>query len=325
MSKLDEIKKPIITEMQIFEKHFKDTLKSDIPLLDIITHYIYRRKGKQMRPLFVFLSAALCGTITETTYTAATLIELLHTATLIHDDVVDDSYERRGVFSINAMWRTKIAVLLGDYLLSRGLLLSLDHKEYQLLHTVSNAVKEMSEGELLQIKSARKLIIDKENYFNIIHKKTASLISACTLCGAQSAKANSEVQHQMKEFGINVGIAFQIKDDLFDFQESKAGIGKPTGNDLKDKKFTLPLILALENCKQNEIKQVKKVLNSNNTDKHTQNFIKEFVVNNKGIELATIEMQNYVSKALNNLSQLPNNEYKEKLIELVNYTTERKS
>ena len=217
--------------MQQFEKHFRDSMKSNIPLLNVITNYLLRRKGKQMRPMFVFLTAGLCGEITPSSYNAASLIELLHSASLIHDDVVDESYERRGFFSINALWKSKVSVLLGDYLLAKGLLLSVKEKEYELLSLVSDAVREMSEGELMQMQKSRKLNITKDEYFEIIRKKTATLIAACTACGAWSACQDKELTEKFRIFGEKVGMAFQIKDDLFDYQQ-KGFIGKPTGNDI---------------------------------------------------------------------------------------------
>jgi octaprenyl-diphosphate synthase len=241
MQTLEEIKRPIEANLAEFEKKFRGSMKSPVPLLETVTSYLYRRKGKQMRPMFVFLSAKVCGEISESTYRAASMIELLHTATLVHDDVVDDSNERRGFFSINALWKNKIAVLVGDFLLSRGLLMSVEGNEINLLRIVSNAVQEMSEGELLQIEKARRLDISEEIYFEVIRKKTASLISACCACGAASVTPDEEMIAKMKEIGENVGIAFQIKDDLFDF-DSGNRTGKPNGIDIKEQKMTLPLI-----------------------------------------------------------------------------------
>ncbi|MEO0404369.1 MAG: polyprenyl synthetase family protein, partial [Bacteroidota bacterium] len=241
MQTVAQIKAPISEEMKHFEAHFKESMKSKTPLLDKITHYIIKRKGKQMRPMFVFLSAKLCGGITDASYTAASLIELLHTATLVHDDVVDDAHLRRGFFSINALWKNKIAVLVGDFLLSKGLLMSVEKKQFRLLELVSEAVQEMSEGELLQMEKARKLNITEDIYFEIIRRKTASLIAACCASGAASAGVSEEVIEKMKQFGTYVGIAFQIKDDLFDYGGGE-NIGKPTGIDIKERKMTLPLI-----------------------------------------------------------------------------------
>jgi octaprenyl-diphosphate synthase len=250
MSTVANIKAPIAEEMERFEDHFKRSMKSKTPLLDKITHYIIKRKGKQVRPMFVFLSAKLCGGVTDQTYTAASLIELLHTATLVHDDVVDDAYTRRGFFSLNALWKNKIAVLVGDYLLSRGLLMSVVDNAFELLRFVSNAVREMSEGELLQIEKARRMNIDEATYFEIIRRKTASLIAACCESGAVSAGCDADTRERMRMFGEKVGIAFQIKDDLFDYG-SADDIGKPTGIDIKERKMTLPLIHALNNAANN--------------------------------------------------------------------------
>ena len=247
MGSLTEIKQPIQQYLSVFEKKFRDSMLSSVPLLNIITRYIVKRKGKQMRPMFVFLSAKLVGDVNDSTFTAASLIELLHTATLVHDDVVDDSNKRRGFFSINALWKNKIAVLVGDYLLSRGLLLSLENEEFDLLKIVSNATKEMSEGELLQIEKARKLDIEEDIYFEIIRKKTASLIASCCAAGASSVKAKEDDIERIRLFGELTGIAFQIKDDLFDYEKTNA-TGKPAGIDIKEQKMTLPLIYTLNNC-----------------------------------------------------------------------------
>ena len=249
------IKDEVKEEMTRFEKHFRKSMKTSIPLLDKIMQYIIKRKGKQMRPMFVFLTAKACGGIEESTYNAAALIELLHTATLVHDDVVDDANERRGFFSINALWKNKIAVLIGDYLLSRGLLMSVENEEFTLLKIVSTAVKEMSEGELLQIEKARKLDITEEVYFDIISKKTASLIASCCAAGAASTGKSDEEVEQMRLFGEKVGLAFQIKDDLFDYGLG-VKIGKPTGIDIKERKMTLPLIYALNNADKKDKRRV---------------------------------------------------------------------
>jgi octaprenyl-diphosphate synthase len=245
MVSLDQIKIPIAREISDFEKRFNSSMHSPVPLLDKVTHYILKRKGKQVRPLFVFFSANICGGIQEATYRGAALVELLHTATLVHDDVVDDAWQRRGFLSINALWRNKVAVLVGDFLMARGLLLSLEHDDFNLLKIVSEAVREMSEGELLQIEKARRLDIDEKIYFDIIRKKTASLIAACCACGASSAGADAETVEKMRLMGEYIGIAFQIKDDLLDFGYDD--IGKPKGIDIKEKKITLPLIFALNN------------------------------------------------------------------------------
>lgn len=320
---LDQIKAPIKNEMQDFEKHFRNSMKSSVPLLDKITHYIVKRKGKQMRPMFVFLSAKLFGNSNDSTYTAASLIELLHTATLVHDDVVDEAYKRRGFFSINALWKNKIAVLVGDYLLSRGLLLSVEKSEFELLRIVSTSVKLMSEGELLQIEKARKLDITEEVYFDIITKKTATLIASCCATGAQSAKQSEEVVEKMRQFGEAVGICFQIKDDLFDYGSGE-DIGKPSGIDIKEKKMTLPLIYALSKASKSDKRRIiKTVKNNNNDDKKVREVI-NFVLQSGGINYATERMNEYQKKALDLLTEFPENDARNSLRDLVLYTTSRK-
>ena len=322
MSKLDIIKVPIKEDIKKFERYFKDLMKSKVPLLNIITNYIIRRKGKQIRPIFVFLSAKLFGGINSSTYIAASLIELLHTATLIHDDVVDNASKRRGIFSINAIWKNKIAVLIGDYLLSKGMLLALNNNEYDLLKIVSESVKEMSEGELLQIEKARKLDITEEVYFEIIKKKTATLIASCSACGAKSAGADDEMLANMKLFGEYTGIAFQIKDDLFDYQK-KGIIGKTAGNDIKEKKLTLPLIYVLNNSNKSEKRRIINMIKKHNNNTKKVNEIINLVIKNNGIDYATIKMNEYKDKALELLSKFPENPAKVSLTELVNYTTTR--
>lgn len=324
MNSIKKIQVPISEEMSQFESIFKESMKSNVPLLNIITSYILRRKGKQMRPMFVFLSAKLNGEINNSTYTAASLIELLHTATLIHDDVVDESFERRGFFSINALWRSKIAVLMGDYLLARGLLLSVDKKAYDLLEIVSEAVREMSEGELLQIQRSRTMNITREQYFEIIRKKTATLISACTACGAKSVGRDSETVERMKLFGEYVGISFQIKDDLFDYQ-AKSLTGKPTGNDIKNKKLTLPLIYALENSSYTERKHILRSINKHNKNSNKIKSIIEFVERKGGLEFAKKTMFEYKNKAMELLIPYKDSDVKSSLIDLVNYTIEREN
>jgi len=319
MSSIDKIKSPIKDEMSKFEDLFKESIKSKIPLLNIITNYILRRKGKQMRPMFVFLSAKLNGTITDATFTAASIIELLHTATLIHDDVVDESYERRGFFSLNALWRSKIAVLMGDYLLSKGLLLAVHNKTFDLLEIVSDAVREMSEGELLQIQHSRTMNISREQYFEIIRKKSATLISACSACGAKSVGSNSEVVNRMKLFGEYVGMSFQIKDDLFDYQ-SKGIIRKLTRNDIKEKKLTLPLIFALENSTKTEKQDILQIINKHNKDSEKIKTVINFVRSKGGLEFASSMMLEYSNKAIDLLTTYPDSESKKSLIEFVNYT-----
>ena len=323
MSDLKQISEPIREELKEFEKHFRDSLKSKVPLVDIITNYILRRKGKQMRPAFVLLTARMFGEIGIPSYTAASLIELLHTASLIHDDVVDESFERRGFFSINALWKSKVAVLLGDYLLSKGLLLSVERKEYQLLEIVSEAVREMSEGELLQIQKVRKLDITMDDYFNIIRKKTAALIAACTACGAKSAGANDEEVKLMKEFGELTGIAFQIKDDLLDYGKSGL-IGKPTANDIKEKKMTLPLIFALSECPSSEKRKVLSLIRHHNRNSEKVGVVIEFVKKYGGLTYAEMKMGEYKKLAISKLDTFPDTDSKKSLIDLVEFTTQRK-
>ncbi len=324
MSDLDLIREPIKAELKEFEEHFKDALKSKIPLLNIITNYILRRKGKQIRPAFVLLTAKMFGEIGYSSYTAASLIELLHTASLIHDDVVDESYERRGFFSLNALWKSKIAVLVGDYLLSKGLLLSIERKEYALLELVSEGVREMTEGELFQIQKVRKLDITMDEYFTIIRKKTAALIAACTACGAKSAGANAEHVQIMKEFGELAGIAFQLKDDLFDYE--KSGLtGKPSANDIKEKKMTLPLIYALNRSSRTEKRRIISLIrhHNRNTEKVTE--VIEFVKKFGGLNFAENKMEEYKKMAISKIEFFPDNIYKKSLIDLVEYTTKRKT
>lgn len=322
MSKLKEIQAPISEEMISFEKKFQESMKSKVNLLDKITGYIVKRKGKQMRPMFVFLVAKICGDMDEATYRGASLIELLHTATLVHDDVVDDSNYRRGFFSLNALWKNKIAVLVGDYLLSRGLLLAVEHKEFNVLEIVSNAVREMSEGELLQIEKARKLDITEEVYFDIIRQKTASLIASCCATGAATVSDDIELIEKMRLFGEKVGIAFQIKDDLFDYGNSE--IGKPVGIDIKEKKMTLPLIYALQKAdwltKRRIILYIK-------TKSHKQEYVQkviDFVKESGGLIYATQAMNNYYKEALVMLESFPSSSAKDSLIELLAYTINRK-
>lgn len=323
MSVIDKIKAPVAKEMDEFEGKFRDSMRSSVPLLDKITHYIVKRKGKQIRPLFVFLSAKLHGQTSETTHRAAALIELLHTATLVHDDVVDDSNIRRGFFSVNALWKNKIAVLIGDYLLSRGLLLAVDNSDFHLLRIVSNAVREMSEGELLQIEKARKLDIQEPVYFDIIRQKTAVLIASCCACGVASVSENKDEIEKMRQFGEYTGIAFQIKDDLFDY-ETNNNIGKPTGIDIKEKKMTLPLIYALDKASYLEKRKIINIVKNNNNDADKVAYVIDFVLKSGGIEYATSRMNEYKEKALTLLATFPESESKNSLEELVKYTTERK-
>ncbi|MFZ5552960.1 MAG: polyprenyl synthetase family protein [Bacteroidota bacterium] len=319
---LAEIKKPIEKEMEEFEIRFREAMRSKTPLLDKITHYIIKRKGKQMRPMFVFLSSKASGQITNATYTGASLIELLHTATLVHDDVVDDSNERRGFFSLNALWKNKIAVLVGDYLLSKGLLLSVDNKEFRLLHIVSDAVREMSEGELLQIEKARKLNITEEIYFEIIRQKTASLVAACCACGAAAAGANDTDVEKMRKFGELVGMAFQVKDDIFDYGTGEK-IGKPTGIDIKERKMTLPLIFALNKSDRSlKRKMVNIVKNENENPKKVKEVV-DFVIQSGGVQYAHKIMLDYKQKALEILHTFPETDARISLEKLVEFTVNR--
>ena len=320
--KIKDIKQPVSKEMELFESKFKNSLKTSVPLLDKIMHYIIKRKGKQMRPLFVFLTAKLFNNVNESTYTAASLIELLHTATLVHDDIIDEANFRRGVFSINALWKNKISVLVGDFLLSRGLLLAVENEQFQLLKIMSTAVKEMSEGELLQIEKTRRLDITEEVYFEIIKKKTAALISACCEAGAASTNADENTVLKMRAFGESTGIAFQIKDDLFDYTQNPL-IGKPTGIDIREKKMTLPLIYTLNNCdKKTKAFIINTIKNdSKNSIKVEQiiNIVKE----KKGLEYAKNKMEIFVNQALEILKEFKNNESKSSLIDLVEYVVKR--
>jgi octaprenyl-diphosphate synthase len=314
-------KEVIGKELDEFEKHFKDAVKSRVALLDRIMQYIVKRKGKQMRPMFVLLSAKLHGEITPSSYRAASLVELLHTATLVHDDVVDDALERRGMFSINALWKNKIAVLVGDYLLSKGLLLSLENKDFEILTILSNAVKKMSEGELLQMEKARNLNFDESVYYEIINGKTASLLSSSCGAGAASVTKDESIIQKMREFGEMVGMAFQIKDDLFDYGD--AVIGKPTGNDIKEKKLTLPLIHILQKVEPGLKKEIINIVKNNNNDKKKVKFVIDNVVANGGIEYATQKMIEYRDKAIAILYSFPESPSRAALEELVRYTTDR--
>ena len=323
MSEIKDIKKPIVDEMNLFENKFKKSLKTTVPLLDKIMHYIIKRKGKQMRPMFVFLCAKLFGETKESAYTAASLIELLHTATLVHDDVIDESNFRRGVFSINALWKNKISVLVGDFLLSRGLLLAVEKNEFKLLKIVSHAVKDMSEGELLQIEKTRKLNITEEVYFEIIRKKTAALISACCAAGASSSKTNSENISQMKIFGEKVGIAFQIKDDLFDYTQSPL-IGKPTGLDIREKKMTLPLIYTLNQVNKKEKSFIINTIKNDSKNSKKVEQIINLVKENKGLEFAENKMNEYYNESIKILEKFDDNEAKDSLKKLVEFVVKRK-
>jgi octaprenyl-diphosphate synthase len=319
--RLEDIKAPIAREMDEFEFKFRDSMKTRILLLDRIMNYIVKRKGKQMRPMFVFLSAGTCGTINESTYRGAALIELLHTATLVHDDVVDDANYRRGFFSINALWKNKVAVLVGDFLLSRGLILSVENKDFNLLSIVTGAVREMSEGELLQIEKSRQLDITEEIYFQIIRQKTASLIASCCAVGASSSGASDAVVESMRAFGEKIGMAFQIKDDLFDYGEDE--IGKPLGIDIKEKKMTLPLIYALSKASWLEKRRIISIVKNESEKPKKVKEVIEFVKKSGGIEYANHTMTKYHQEALQLLNTLPDSSYKTSLHQLVQFTIDR--
>tara|TARA_R110000822_G_scaffold3256_17_gene14555 strand:+ start:2036 stop:3013 length:978 start_codon:yes stop_codon:yes gene_type:complete len=321
---VSQIKEPINQEMELFEKKFYESMSSKVALLNRITYYIVNRKGKQMRPMFVFLTAKLLnnGEVNERTYRGASVIELIHTATLVHDDVVDDSNKRRGFFSVNALWKNKIAVLVGDYLLSKGLLLSIDNGDFDLLRIISVAVREMSEGELLQIEKARRLDITEEVYYDIIRQKTATLIAACCSLGACSVRPDSPDVESFRKFGELIGMAFQIKDDLFDYGEER--IGKPTGIDIKEQKMTLPLIYVLNKCSKAEKKWLINSIKNHNKDKKRVKEVIAFVKANGGLEYAVKKMLAYKEEALALLNTYPDSEYKSSLELMVNYVVDRK-
>ncbi len=324
MKIVEQIKQPIAYEMELFEQKFQLSMSSKVALLNRITHYIVNRKGKQMRPMFVFLVAKMVseGEVSERTYRGASVIELIHTATLVHDDVVDDSNRRRGFFSVNALWKNKIAVLIGDYLLSKGLLLSIDNNDFDLLKIISIAVREMSEGELLQIEKARKLDITEDVYYEIIRQKTATLIAACCSLGAASVKPKSQHVDTMRKFGELIGMAFQIKDDLFDYGETQ--IGKPTGIDIKEQKMTLPLIYTLNNANKKDKRWlINSIKNHNKNTKRVKEVI-TFVKDNGGLEYAISKMKTFQEEALELLKAYPNSEYKNSLELMVNYVIDRK-
>ena len=319
---MELVNKVIGAELSLFEKKFSESVKSTNPLLDRIMHFIIKRKGKQMRPMFVFLSARIAGEINEATYRAASLIELLHTATLVHDDVVDNAMKRRNFFSINALWKNKIAVLVGDYLLSKGLLLSIDNGDYKILQLTSRAVKEMSEGELMQMEKARKLDINEQVYFDIIRAKTASLLSSACAAGAYSASDDEVVAERFRQFGEKVGIAFQIKDDLFDYGEDN--IGKPTGIDIKEKKMTLPLIYTLQHADMPTKRRIIYIVKNNSTDRSKVNEVIKFVQESGGIAYAQEKMTQYKEEARQILHTFPDTPARRAMEELVNYVIDRK-
>lgn len=324
MKIVSQIKTPIEYEMELFEKKFLLSMSSKVSLFNRITHFVVNRKGKQMRPMFVFLIAKLTnnGEVNDRTYRGASVIELIHTATLVHDDVVDDSNYRRGFFSVNALWKNKIAVLVGDYLLSKGLLLSIDNDDFDLLKIISIAVREMSEGELLQIEKARKLDITEEVYYNIIRQKTATLIAACCAMGAQSVHASKDEVETMRKFGELIGMAFQIKDDLFDYGDRK--IGKPTGIDIKEKKMTLPLIYTINNCNKKEKRWIINSIKNHNKDKARVKELIALVKSKGGLDYSISKMKEYQQKALAILNNYPDSPYKRSLELMVNYVIDRK-
>lgn len=319
---LRTIKAPIEKELASFQSYFRDSMRSKVPLIDRITYYIVQRRGKQMRPMFVFLTAKVCGELNDATNVAASMIELLHTATLVHDDVVDDSYERRGFFSINALWQKKVAVIVGDYLFSKGLLIALKNKQYQLLEIMSEAVEAMSEGELLQLEKARRLDIKESVYYEIIRGKTASLIASACACGAASTTKDEAVIKKMHLFGEKIGMAFQIRDDLFDY--GTADIGKPLGIDIKEKKMTLPLIYALQNASRSDRRRIINIVKRHNTDKKKVQEVIDYVIRSGGIEYTQQAMYRYRDEAFEILHQFPASPARTSIENLVNYVTERK-
>jgi len=322
MTDLSHISEPIKEHLDFFQSYFKKSVKSDVPLLNIITNYILKSKGKQMRPIFVFFSAAMTGSINDKTYRAATMIELLHTATLVHDDVVDDSDKRRGLFSVNALWKNKAAVLVGDYLLSKGLLQSLDNNDHDMLQIASDAIRKMSEGELLQLEKSRTLNIDEKTYFNIIRFKTASLFAACCGCGAASANANKDMVEQCTLLGETIGMAFQLKDDIFDYQKIN-DTGKPNGIDIKEKKITLPLIYLLKNSSYTDKRKYINIIKNLNNSTEKVKYLIAKVHDTGGILYAEEKMNDYSRQALEILKKFPDNTARKSFENLIKYTIER--
>ncbi|HEX8315437.1 MAG TPA: polyprenyl synthetase family protein [Flavisolibacter sp.] len=312
----------IEAELELFEKKFKDAAKSNVSMLDRVMRYVVKRKGKQIRPMFVFLSAKLCGEVNDSTYRAASLVELLHTASLVHDDVVDDSLERRGFFSVYALWKNKASVLIGDYLLAKGLLLSLDNNDFEILKLLSDAVRRMSEGELLQMEKSRSLNLDEAIYLEIIQNKTASLLSSACGAGAWSVSADQNLTQKLKDFGEKVGMAFQIKDDLFDY--TSQNIGKPTGNDIKEKKLTLPLIYTLNNTDKQTRKEIIYIIKNENTRKSKIAYITDVVTRSGGIDYTIAKMNLYKQEALTILHSFPSSPIRDGFEDLVNFVTDRK-
>lgn len=319
--RLEDIKAPIAREMQEFEPRFRASMKTRVLLLDKIMSYIVKRKGKQMRPMFVFLSAGTCGGINDSTFRGASLIELLHTATLVHDDVVDEANYRRGFFSVNALWKNKVAVLVGDFLLSRGLVLSVENQDFNLLKIVTHAVKEMSEGELLQIEKSRRLDIDEAVYYDIIRQKTASLIASCCAVGASSSGASEEVVERMRRFGERIGMAFQMKDDLFDYGDME--IGKPLGIDIKEKKMTLPLIYALSQSGWLERRRIISIVKNESEKPRKVKEVIAYVKQSGGIQYAVEKMNRFHQEALEILESFPKSAYRDSLRDLVQFTIDR--
>ena len=321
---LKEISNPVKSELDRFDDIFKEALRSNVGLVDLVARYIIRQKGKKIRPLLVLLSAKISGGVTERTYRGAALVELLHTATLIHDDVVDDANKRRGMLSINALFKNKVAVLMGDYLLSRGLMISVDGKDYDFLGVTTNAVKRMSEGELLQIQKTRKLDIDEETYFKVISDKTASLLETCCSIGTMSTTDNKDYIEAMRNFGHSLGMSFQIRDDILDYEGKSNLIGKPVGGDIKEKKITLPLIYSLNSVSKNEASRIRKILKNGN-DKTKVKDIMQFVHENNGIDYALKVAQKYSDEAKDSLNIFPDSQIKQSLQALVDFVTERKN
>ena len=321
---LKEISNPVKAELDRFDDIFKEALRSNVGLVDLVARYIIRQKGKKIRPLLVLLSAKISGGVTERTYRGAALVELLHTATLIHDDVVDDANKRRGMWSINALFKNKVAVLMGDYLLSRGLMISVDGKDYDFLGVTTNAVKRMSEGELLQIQKTRKLDIDEETYFKVISDKTASLLETCCSIGAMSTTDNKDYIVAMRNFGHSLGMSFQIRDDILDYEGKSNLIGKPVGGDIKEKKITLPLIYSLNNVSSSEAARIKKILKNGN-DKTKVKDIMQFVHENNGIDYALKVAEKYSDEAKDSLNIFPDSQLKLSLQALVDFVTARKN
>ena len=321
-STLAKIKEPISKELKEFEKHFKDSMKSNVALIDKITYYIVQRKGKQMRPMFVFLSAKMCGEVNKSTYLAASLIEILHTGTLVHDDVVDDSMERRGFFSINALWKNKIAVLVGDFLFSRGFLMAIENKAYRALHILSDSIRRMSEGELLQMEKARKLDIHEDLYYTIIRDKTASLLASACSAGVASVTEDEELIEKGRQLGEKIGMAFQIKDDLFDYGDGD--IGKPKGIDIKEKKMTLPLIYALQKTDKKQKRHILNLIKKDSTKTKNVNEVIEFVKKEGGLVYAENVMKKFQQEAFDMLDEFPENDSRESIRALIKYVAERK-